>query len=95
MTTERYTLIVSGIPELTPELADRLFEAFAGDIEVACRDGLLLVEHSPHGESFRDDVLQAIRTVEKTCPGGRVVRVESEAANTLAKINAELLSVAS
>ena len=43
--------------------------------------------------SLREAITSAIREVEEAAAGMRVVRVESEAANVIAKINADLLGV--
>ena len=43
---------------------------------------------------LREAITTAIRDVEEADVGVRVVRVESEAANVIAKINADLLGVA-
>lgn len=86
MATHSFTLILSGISELTPELADALYEATGGDIELNLRDGVAFLEFNRTA---------AIRQVEEADVGVRVVRVESEAANVIAKINADLLGIAS
>lgn len=94
MKTQRFTLILSGIAEITPELADTLYEATHGDIELNQRDGVVFLEFQRTASILRDAVVSAISEVEGTAIGVRVVRVESEAANVIAKINADLLGVA-
>jgi hypothetical protein len=93
MKTHTFTLIVSGIAELTPELADALYAATHGDIELNLRDGVAFLEFERKASSLRDAVTAAIREVEGADVGVRVVRVESDAANVIAKINADLLGV--
>ena len=95
MNTHTFTLILSGIAEITPELADALYEATHGDIELNMRDGVAFVEFERKAATLRDAITTAIREVEQAGVGVRVVRVESEAANVIAKINADLLGVAS
>jgi hypothetical protein len=90
----RFTLILSGVAELTPELADALYEATNGDIELNMRDGVAFAEFERSASSLKEAVTSAIRDVEGASVGVRVVRVESEIANTIAKINADLLGVA-
>ncbi len=94
MKTHRFTLILAGLAELTPELADALYEATDGDIECNLRDGVAFLEFARAAPTLREAILTTIRDVEGADLGIRVVRVESEAANTIAKINAELLGAA-
>ena len=95
MKTHTFTLILSGVAELTPALADALYAATQGDIELNLRDGVTFVEFKRTAASLREAITTAIREVEQATVGVRVVRVESEAANVIAKINADLLGVAS
>jgi hypothetical protein len=93
MKTHKFTLILSGVVEITPELADALFAATKGDIEFNLRSGVAYLEFSRAARTLREAITSAIRDVEGADVGVRVVRVESEAANTIAKINAELLGM--
>jgi hypothetical protein len=93
MKSHHFTLIVAGVAEITPVLADSLYLATNGDIELNQRDGVVFVEFNRAASNLRSAVKSAIRDVEGV--GVRVVRVESEAANVIAKINADLLGVAS
>jgi hypothetical protein len=95
MKTHRFTLILSGVSEITPELADALYEATQGYIELNMCNGVAYVEFSRKARDLRDAILAAIHEVEGAHAGVRVVRVESEAANTIAKINAGLLGAVS
>jgi hypothetical protein len=94
MTTYTFTLILSGVSEITPELADALYAATHGDIELNMRDGVAFVEFERTAATLREAIITAIREVEEAAIGVRVVRVESEVANVIAKINADLLGVA-
>jgi hypothetical protein len=91
MKKHKFTLILSGVAEITPELADALYEATDGDIEFEMCEGVALLAVTRAARTLRDAITSAIRAVEGAGVGVRVVRVESEAANTIAKINAELL----
>ena len=95
MKTHTFTLILSGVAELTAELADALYAATQGDIELNLRDGVAFAEFERTAATLREAITTAIREVEQAPVGVRVVRVESEAANVIAKINADLLGVAS
>ncbi len=90
-----FTLILAGVSEITPELADSLYEATNGDIELNLRDGVAFVEFERGAPTLRGAIVAAIAEVEGADVGVRVVRVESEAANVIAKINADLLGVPS
>jgi len=88
-------MILAGVSEITPELADALYEATGGDIELNMRDGVAFLEFHRTATSLHDAITSAIGEVEGAGVGVRVVRVESDAANTVAKINADLLGVTS
>ncbi len=94
MSHHTFTLILSGVAEITPELADALYEALGGDIELNMRDGVAFVEVERAAATLRDAITAAVAEIEGAKAGVRVVRVESEAANVIAKINADLLGVA-
>ena len=93
MNDHRFTLILSGVSEITPKLADALYAATGGDIEFNMRDGVAFLEFDRASSSLHDAVTSAISQVEGAGVGARVVRVESQAANTVAKINADLLGL--
>jgi hypothetical protein len=95
MKNHTFTLILSGVAEITPELADALYAATQGDIELNIRDGVAFVEVERKAPTLREAITTAIREVEQAAAGVRVMRVESEAANVIAKINADLLGVTS
>ena len=95
MTTHQFLLILAGVSDITPELSDKLYEATGGDIEFNMRDGVAFLEFDRTAPSLQDAVTSAIDQVEGSGVGVRVVRVETEAANTIAKINADLLGMAS
>lgn len=90
----QFTLILSGIAQVTPELADGLYEATGGDIEFNMTGGVAYLEFDRAAASLDEAITSAIAQVEGAELGVRVVRVESESANTIAKINASLLGVA-
>jgi hypothetical protein len=94
MRTHTFTLIISGVADLSPELADALYSATNGDIEMNLRDGVAFMEFERTAPTLRDAVTSAIREVEGANVGVRVMRVESDAANVIAKINADLLGAA-
>jgi hypothetical protein len=89
----RFTLILSGISELTADVSHALYEATGGDIELAMRSGVAFIEFEREAPALRDAITAAIGEVEGADVGVRVVRVESDAANVIAKINADLLGI--
>ncbi len=95
MKKHQFTLILSGVAEITPELADAMYAATGGDIELNLRNDVAFLEFDRNATSLDDAVHSAITQVEGAGVGVRVVRVESAAANTIAKINADLLGVGS
>src|SRR5262245_43630935 len=94
MKRHKFTLILAGVAEITPEVANALYEATDGDIELNLCDGIASLEFDRQAPSLREAITSAIRAVEGAGVGVRVVRVESEVANTIARINASLLGVA-
>jgi hypothetical protein len=84
-------LILAGVSELTPELADALYEATKGDIECNMQNGIAYLEFERTAATLREAITSAIADVENANVGARVVRVESDVANTIAQINASLL----
>ncbi len=91
MKNHKFTLILAGVAELTPELADRLYEATGGDMELNMCDSVAYVEFDRAAPTLHGAITSAIRDIEGSDTAVRVVRVESDAANTIAKINADLL----
>jgi hypothetical protein len=94
MKSHTFTLILSGVAEITPDLADALYEATGGDIEFSMRNGVARLDFERKALTLRKAVTTAIRDVEDADVGVRVIRVESDVANIIAKINADLLEVA-
>jgi len=90
-----FRLILAGVKEITPELADALYDAAGGDVEFNMREGVAWLEFERSGDSLRDAIIEAIQKIDESDAGVRVVRVESDEANTITKINADLFGVAS
>lgn len=90
----QFTLILAGIKELTPDVTDALFEAGFDDALVGIASGAPYIDvNHRQAESLEMAVREAIRDVEKA--GFHVVRVESETANAITRINTELLTIPS
>jgi hypothetical protein len=89
MQTHEFTLILAGITEVTDEAADALFEAGCDDGSFASRDGVAFVMFHRDATTLRNAIDSAIADVKKA--GFGVLRVETDDANTVAKVNAQLL----
>jgi hypothetical protein len=87
MKSHRFTLILSGVSELTPDLSDALFEATGGDIECNMRDGVPFLEFDRTALSLQEAINSAIQDVEGAHVGVRVARVEAETANSVPEMN--------
>jgi hypothetical protein len=88
----QFTLILTGIKDLTPEVTDALYEAGFDDALVGMAAGVPYIDvNHRRAESLEKAVRQAMQDVEAA--GFRVVRVESEVANTITRINADLLTL--
>ena len=71
-------------------MTDALYQPGFDDSLVGMVDGVPCIDvNHRESDSLEDTIRQAIRDVEKA--GYRVVRVESDTANAIMRINAELL----
>ena len=87
----QFTLILAGIKDLTPDVTDALYEAGFDDALVGMAAGVPYIDvNHRRAESLEKAVREAIRDVEKA--GFHVVRVESDTANAITRINADLLT---
>lgn len=93
MNSYSFSLVLSGVGEITPEFADALFAGLDGEIELNQRDSVIFLEVETRSTTLQNAITDAIRQVERANVGVRVVRVETHAANVIAKINADLLGV--
>ena len=83
------------LTDITSELADALYSSTGGDIEFNMRDSVAFLEFDRTANSLHDAITSAITQVEGVGVGIRVVRVESDSANTIAKIDTDLSGVTS
>ncbi|MCI0461189.1 MAG: hypothetical protein L0Z62_29935 [Gemmataceae bacterium] len=75
-TEHDFTLVLTGITELTPEAEDALFEAGCDDATISVRSGRVFVTFSRTAPSLKEAVLSAIRDVRKANIGADVLRVD-------------------
>ena len=71
-----FALIVGGVPELTEEVEDALYEAGCDDATVSMQYGLLYIEFSRSAASLQDAILSAINQVHHAGVGAVVYRVD-------------------
>jgi hypothetical protein len=71
-----FALIVGGVPELTEEVEDALYEAGCDDATVSMQYGLLYIEFSRSASSLQDAILSAIHQVQDAEIGAVVHRVD-------------------
>ena len=64
-----FTLILSGVRELTREVLDAFYEAGCDDALIGMRDGTAYADFCREADSFNEAVFSAIRDVEKAGAG--------------------------
>src|SRR3954447_19901264 len=81
-----FSLILQGASELTPEIADALYEAGCDDALVGSRDGVLFADFDREAPSSAEAIISAIRQIESGGVGLTVVRVEPDELVSAAEI---------
>jgi hypothetical protein len=81
-----FTLILSGIDELSDEVLDRLYENGCDDALLGVRDGVVFADFSRAARSLTDAVLSASRDIMKAKVGATVVHVEPDEFVTMSEI---------
>jgi hypothetical protein len=71
-----FSLILTGVKELTTAVENALFEAGCDDATLSLQYGLLYLEFSRQAPSLKDAILSAIRDVRKAAIGADVLRVD-------------------
>jgi hypothetical protein len=79
-----FTLILSGVSEISDDLENAVFEAGCDDALLASRGGVVFLEFGRAAPTFREAVLSAVRDVRRA--GYAVARVEPDDLVTLAEI---------
>lgn len=72
-----FALVIDGVPELTTDIEDVLFEAGCDDATLTIRYGRLFMEFSRSAPSVKDAILSAIHDVRKAGVGAVVLRVDA------------------
>jgi hypothetical protein len=71
-----FVLVLGGIHELTQQVEDGLFEAGCDDATLSVRQGRVLLTFSRQGASLKDAIFSAIRDVNSSGIGAKVLRVD-------------------
>jgi hypothetical protein len=71
-----FTLILTGVHEITPEMIDALYEAGCDDGTVSIRSGRPYITFSRAAPSMKDAILSAIENVRSAGVGADVLRVD-------------------
>ena len=70
-TDHEFTLVLDGIPRLTPEIMDALCEAGCDDATVSMHAGQVSMDFGRPALTTKDAVISAIRDVQKANIGAR------------------------
>lgn len=81
-----FTLVLSGVDALSPDVMDALFEAGCDDATPSLRSGTVSLTFSRLATDFKEAVLGAIRDVKRAGIGAEVLRVDISNLVTLAEI---------
>ncbi len=71
-----FVLVLGCVTDLTPEIADALFEAGCEDATPSLRSGRLYLTFSRVSPTLKEAILRAIRDVKKAGIGATVLRVD-------------------
>ena len=71
-----FALVVAGVPELSEDIMDALFEAGCDDATPSMQYGLLYLEFSRSAQSLQDAIISAIGCVLKAGISARVIQVD-------------------
>jgi hypothetical protein len=76
--TYSFSVVLAGISELTPEIADALYEAGCDDAGVGTCDGILTVDFDREADSLGDAIGSAVKDVERAgCAIARIIIEEA------------------
>jgi hypothetical protein len=71
-----FTLVLTGLSDLTPEVVDALYEAGCDDATIAARAGRVYITFDRAAASMKDAILSAIGNVRSAGVGADVLRVD-------------------
>jgi hypothetical protein len=73
---QEFTLILQGVPDLTPEVVNALFDAGCDDATVSRQNGVIAMDFDRPAASLKEAIVSAITDVTRAGIGARVARVE-------------------
>lgn len=82
-----FTLVLAGVDELTPELADALYRVIDDGTAGSC-NGKVMIDFHRQARSFQEAVKSAIADLRKAAI--EVARVETDESRLVEEINARL-----
>lgn len=71
-----FTLVLTGVEDLTPQIVDALYEAGCDDATIAARSGRVYVTFDRASDSMKNAILSAIANVRNAGVGADVLRVD-------------------
>jgi hypothetical protein len=74
--THRFSLLYTGVEDLTDEFANAMYEAGCDDASIGIQDGFFFADFGRVAPSFRDALISAIEDIERVGQPLRLVRVE-------------------
>src|SRR4051794_35160032 len=93
LATYEFTLVLSGISEITDELADALYAAGCDDALLGMQDGIVFLDFTRESASLMDAIVTAILAVEDAGVDGlQVAEVRPPHAATIDVVNTLLES---
>jgi hypothetical protein len=73
--THSFSLVLGGVNEHTPELEEKLYAADCHDALVHFRKGTVYLDFDRQAESLEEAIISAIKAIESSPVGARVIRV--------------------
>jgi hypothetical protein len=74
--THEFTLIYTGVEDLTDEFVNAMYEAGCDDALIGMRDGYFFADFGRSAPTFREALISAIEDIERSGQPLRLVRVE-------------------
>jgi len=74
----QFTLVLDGVDEKTPNLEDALFEAGCDDALINYKNGTVYLDFDREDENLEHAIISAIKAVESTSLGAKIVSVAPE-----------------
>lgn len=82
----QFSLVLDGVDDATPGLEDILFEAGCDDALINYKNGTVYLDFDREGDSLEQVIISAIKAVESTNTGAKIVSVAPEHLVNLSEI---------